>query len=179
MQDSLISIDDVVEGAVLEILALVGTKERAGTPNSGDVVDLILASVGLPPGQQWCAATVFYAFMKAAAKLYTVNPCPRTGHCLTMWDRALPHHRTQYARRGAIFIMDHDGDGPERKGHAGIVTADDNTGGVLEQVSGNTNAAGSRSGDRVAKHFGHPALSHKGKLVGYIDFRLPAPAAAA
>lgn len=179
MQDSLISIDDVVEGAVLEALASEGEKEDPSTPNAGPFPNLALASIGLPPGYEWCAASVHIWFMRSAAKLYTVNPCPRTGHCLTMWDRARPHHRTQYARRGCIFIVDHDGDGPKRKGHAGIVTRDDGAGHVLDQISGNTNAAGSRTGNAVAMHHGDPGVTHHGKVVGYIDFRLPAPTPAA
>lgn len=50
-------------------------------------------------------------------------------------------------------------------------------GGVLE-VSANTNAAGSREGDRWAVHHGSPEISHGGVLLGYLDLdRLVQPVA--
>jgi hypothetical protein len=172
MQDSLISIDDVVEGAVLDALASVGEKEDPGTPNAGPFPNLALASVGLPPGYEWCAASVHLWFMRSAAKLHTVNPCPRKAGGLKLLALAQPHHRTKWARRGCIYVLD-KGKG---KSHVGIVTRDDGAGGVLDQVSGNTNEAGSRTGNAVALHHGPPWVKHGGVLADYIDFRLPAAA---
>lgn len=175
MDDAIISIDDVVEGAVLEALASLGEKETPGKKNSGPFPDQALEAVGLPPGNEWCAASVFFWFMRSAAKLHTVNPCPRTAGCLRLLAKVAQHHRTRFARRGCIFIVDHGGG----KGHAGIVTADDGAGGCVDQISGNTNEAGSRVGNAVAMHHGPPELTHRGALADYIDFRLPAPAVAA
>lgn len=169
MEDATISPSDLMEAAVGEALALIGVKEAPGTPNSGPVVDLILASVRLPPGNAWCAATVYYIYREAAAWLYTVNPCPRTGGALKLWGLADSHWRVQKPRRGAIYVLDH-GNG---LGHVGVVTAVAPDGSVLSEVSGNTNAAGSREGNAVALHHGPPERSHKGRLLGYIDFTQP------
>jgi hypothetical protein len=41
--------------------------------------------------------------------------------------------------------------------------------GTIVTVEGNTNAEGSREGDRVARHRWAPDLGTRGRLVGYID----------
>lgn len=172
MDDAIISPADLMAGAAAEAIARIGVKERKGTPNSGDDVDLFLAAAGLPPGQSWCAAFVHFCYRVAAAKLSTVNPCPRTGGCIRMWELADAHFRTQTPTVGAVYILDHGG----RKGHAGIVTELAPDGSVAAEVSGNTNREGSREGDQVAVHHGPPNLSHHGRLVGYLNFALRPPA---
>lgn len=171
MDDTLVTPADLMAGAASEALARVGVKETPGKPNSGPEVDLFLASVGLPSGQSWCASFVHFCYRVAAAKLSTVNPCPRTGGCLRMWELADAHFKTQTPTVGAVYILDHGG----RKGHAGIVTKLAADGTVAEEVSGNTNLEGSRQGDQTAIHRGPPEMSHHGKLVGYLDFSRPAP----
>lgn len=172
MQDAIISLADVMEGAAVEAEQRIGIKETPRTPNEGPEINLFLAAVGLAPGVSWCAAFVHFCYRVAAAKLSTVNPCPRTGGCLKMWALADAHWKTQAARRGSIYVLDH-GSG---KGHVGIVTEADAAGAVVAEISGNTNREGSREGNQVAVHHGPPELSHKGKLIGFIDFaREPLP----
>jgi hypothetical protein len=171
MPDAIISPTDLMLGAVSEALARVGVKERKGTPNSGDEIDLFLAAVGLPPGKSWCAAFVHFCYRVAAAKLSTVNPCPRTGGCLRLWELADAHWKTQTPAEGAIYVLDHGGG----LGHAGIVSVLMHDGSVASEISGNTNKQGMRDGNQVAVHYGPPELSHHGRLVGYLNFALPAP----
>jgi surface antigen len=63
-----------------------------------------------------------------------------------------------------VFVLDH-GHG---LGHVGIVEAVVGDGTIVT-VEGNTNAEGSREGDRVARHRWAPALGRRGALRGYID----------
>jgi len=168
MQDAIISVADLMDGAASEAEARIGIKETA--PNSGPDVDLFLAAVGLPPGQSWCAALVHFCYRVASAKLSTVNPCPRTGGCLRMWALAEPQWKTNVARRGAIYVLDHQ----HGLGHVGIVTEVDAAGNVVSEISGNTNAAGSREGNCIAQHFGPPEKSHRGTLMGFLDFSIAA-----
>lgn len=170
MDDALITPVDLMEGAAAEAERRIGIKETA--PNSGPDVDIFLAAVGLPPGKAWCAAFTHFCYRIAAAKLSTVNPCPRTGGCLRMWQLADAHWKTKVARRGAIYVLDHGGG----LGHVGIVTEVDAAGNVVAEISGNTNATGSREGNCVAVHHGPPDKSHRGTLLGFLDFSIAAPA---
>lgn len=161
----LITGGDLVEGALLIAVSYLGTKETG--PNTGPDVDLFLASVGLSPGHPWCAAFLFYCYMRAAAKLGIVNPCPRTAGALKMWRLSDPECRTQEPARGRIFVLDTGA--PGGHGHVGLVeTVRPN--GTIDSIEGNTNAAGSREGNAVArKLWWNPSLSGRGALVGYID----------
>ena len=69
--------------------------------------------------------------------------------------------------RGRLAVLDH-GHG---LGHISIIESVNADGSVVD-VSGNTNAAGSRAGDTVARHTWHPdnALAERGaRLVGFLD----------
>lgn len=166
METALITPEDLMEGAAATIMGMVAANLETEGPNAGPLVNLILASVGQPPGKSWCAATAYYVYRLAANKLYTTNPCPRTAGCLRMWELADPHWRTNVPRRGAIYILDHG----KGLGHAGVVTAA--AGGLVrDEVSGNTfTKGGGRQGNSIALHHGPPEKTHGGKLVGYIDF---------
>lgn len=158
---------DLVEGAVSTALAQVGQHEDA--PNSGLMVDQYLNSVGLPPGNSWCASFVHWCFLMASNAIGMLNPCPKTGGVLRLWELAPDEVKVASPVRGAVVIMDH-GHG---HGHTGIVESV-NGGGLIETVEGNTNKAGSREGDSVARHIWRPEDGARGKLVGYLDFsRVP------
>lgn len=158
---------DLVEGAVSTALAQIGQKEDA--PNSGLMIDQYLMSVGLAPGNSWCAAFVHWCFQMSSNALGMLNPCPKTGSVLRMWEMAPDEAKTHEPSRGAVIIMDH-GHG---HGHTGIVESV-NGGSLIETVEGNTNVAGSRNGDSVARHIWRPEDGARGRLVGYLDFaRVP------
>lgn len=131
----------------------VGVKEQPALSNDGPEVRRYLASVGLPPGQPWCAAFVHYCVEQAKPK-DAANPLPRTGSVLAMWRNArkagLPCLTTAEAvanpglvSAGMIFIMDFG----QGRGHTGFVHS--LAGGRLSTIEGNSNENGSRDGTGV------------------------------
>lgn len=169
MSDLVASPNLLIESAVGFAVSQLGVHEQGGN-NAGPEVDLYLASVGLEPGASWCAAFVFYCFRQASQQLGAPNPCPKTGGALKLWKFADSHFHAVTPARGRVFVMDHG----QGLGHVGFVEAvrDD---GSIDSVEGNTNAAGSRNGDRVARHAWDPRAGDRGTLVGYLDFGAPLP----
>jgi CHAP domain-containing protein len=162
------------EAAVEIAVSQLGVHEEGGN-NRGPKVDEFLASVGLDPGFAWCASFVYWCFRQAAQQLGLVNPCPRTAGAVRLWTLTEPICRDQFPAPGAIYVLDHGGG----KGHAGIVESID-ADGMISEISGNTNAAGSREGNAVARHAGRsPEVVHGGKLLGYLclDRAAQAPSA--
>lgn len=140
----------------------VGTRETSH--NSGDDVDIFLASVGLAPGNPWCYAFLYHCVAKAAARLGLDNPIPRTGSTQRAWRTAQPYMRWPNPAPGLIYIIQHS----ETTGHAGIVEFVDEDGDITE-ISGNSNRTGSREGDSVVRKIGQPEVVHGGVLLGYLD----------
>lgn len=161
----LITGGDLVEGALALAASYVGVKETAR--NSGPEIDLFLAAVGLRPGYAWCAAFVHFCFMRASASLGLVNPCPRSARALGIWALADGPCKSQDAHRGSLFVLDTGEPGGD--GHIGFVeTAHPN--GTIDSIEGNTNEAGSREGNAVARKLAwSPKHGGRGRLVGYID----------
>lgn len=150
--------------------ASIGTHETS--PNSGPDIDRWLANVGHRPGDPWCAAWVHEMHKMAAAICLVENPYPKTAGALRTWDMADPSWRETLPAPGDVFVVEHD----NGRGHVGIVelvTPDSQT---IVSIEGNTNAAGSREGDQVAKHAWKPSEGRRGRLVGYINFSLSIPA---
>ena len=146
-------------------LGQLGVRERGGA-NRGPQVDEYLRSVGLEPGQPWCAAFVYWCFAAAARSRGFVNPVPKTGSTLRLWMLSEPVCRDSNPRPGLVYVLDHGGG----QGHAGIVTGVTGDGGMTE-VSGNTfDDHGGREGNAVAMHMGTPEVTHGGTLLGYLDF---------
>lgn len=165
MTEPLFVPSDLVTGAITIAQTLLGTKETG--KNSGPLIDKMLAEVGLQPGASWCAAFVHHCFQQAANALDVLNPCPRTGGVLKLWELAPDVSKLYMPTRGAIVIMDH-GMG---HGHCGIIESV-NGGGLIETIEGNTNRGGSREGDSVARHIWRPEDGARGVLVGYVDLSL-------
>ena len=61
----------------------VGVTEDEGKENSGKFVNIYLKSVGLTPGNPWCASFVYYRIQDAAKVLSaTLSPKPpKSGYC--------------------------------------------------------------------------------------------------
>lgn len=156
---------DLVDGALGIAATQLGQKETG--PNSGPMVDQYLHSVGLEPGNSWCAAFVHWCFQQAANAMEMLNPCPKTGGVLRLWELAPDETKVKTPTRGSIIIMDH-GNG---HGHTGLVETV-NGGGLIETIEGNTNRGGSRNGDSVWRHIWRPEDGGRGTLVGYIDLSL-------
>lgn len=165
MTDALFVPTDLVSGAIATAVSQIGQREDA--PNSGLMIDQYLRSVGLEPGNSWCATFVHWCFQMAANALGMLNPCPKTGGVLRLWELAPDEAKVTAPVRGAIIIMDHG----KGHGHTGIVESV-NGGGLIETVEGNTNRGGSREGDSVARHIWRPEDGARGRLVGYIDLSL-------
>lgn len=151
----------------------LGVHEQGGN-NTGPEVDQYLASVGLNPGYAWCASFLYWCFRQAIQRrpidlapgvdyFPPPNPCPRTGSALKLWKLSDMAWRDSNPAPGAVYVLDHG----KGVGHAGIVETADSTG-VLTEISGNTNAAGSREGNCVYRHNGPPEVSHGGVLLGFI-----------
>lgn len=134
--------------ALLVAASQVGFMENPPGSNKGPEVDEYLASTGLPPGNFWCAAFIFWCFKKAAEKLGRNNPLVVTAHVMTHWNKTtgkkiLFHdavNNPALVKPGSIFIMNTGGS----SGHTGIVEKVE--GGFIHTIEGNSNNAGSRNG---------------------------------
>lgn len=151
-----------IRDRALEIaLTQIGVREEGG-PNCGPQVERYLAAVGLPAGKQWCCAFVVWCYQEAARAHQLEVPLRRTGKVARLWQRARGVWRSEQPSVGAVMIHLADPHDADSTGHTGIVT------GFNEQtvacVEGNTNAEGSRVGDRVR-------VNHRQRdyVLGYID----------
>lgn len=162
MPDSVILTATAIEVAISQL----HVKETGH--NSGPEVDEYLRRVGLDPGYPWCAAFLYYCFDEAAKRLGMVNPVPKTASTQALWRHAEPIGRDSNPGAGYVYILQHG----SSSGHVGIVES--YADGVITEISGNTNEAGSREGDCVARHIGQPEVVHGGVLLGYLNFDLAA-----
>lgn len=144
-----------------------GFKETLG-PNLGPEINEWNRLVGSPPGSEWCAATAYAAHFYTSRDLGVVNAFPRTAGALRVWALADPSCRVVTPQRGDVGILDH-GHG---KGHVIICTRPEQPVIGLSWASGNTNAAGSRTGDSLLAKTGDPEEVHHGELVGWLRFSL-------
>lgn len=124
-------------------LAQKGVREVG--ENRGQKVEAYLQSVGLGPGNPWCAAFVYWCIEEAAGALSCDNPFLRTGSCraLSGWaeEHALLEPRPEV---GDVFLHWSTVDQVYRASHTGLVTCV--TGSEFSTVEGNTNLDGSREG---------------------------------
>lgn len=145
----------------------VGMLETDGR-NLGPLINEWNRRVGNPEGSEWCAATAYSAAFECSRDLGIVNPCPRTGGALRMWQLVDAVCRVVTPRRGDLGFLDH-GHG---KGHVIVVTREFVQGAGLCWASGNTNADGSRTGDSLLVKCGDPEEAHHGELVGFARLSL-------
>lgn len=107
-----------------------------------------VVSVGLPPGNYWCATFVYWCFDQACTKLQRRNPLTRTGQVMTHWNKTTGKkilvsdavNRPSLVRPGQIFMMNTGGS----SGHTGLVEKVE--GGFIQTIEGNTNDNGSSEG---------------------------------
>lgn len=133
---------------------------------------LELPAVKTEQGWPWCMAAQ-YAASKAVETEDEKSCCPRTGGTLKAAERFPEYAKLPGPQKGAIFILKHH-DG--KTGHAGRVKAvfED---GTIDTLEGDTNVAGSTTGDHWGEHRWNPADGSRGTLLGYWDDGIPAPAA--
>lgn len=126
----------------------LGVMEVPPGSNKGPEVDQYLASVGLPPGNFWCAAFVYWCFNKACTQLGRNNPVYKTGHVMTHWNKTAGKKivsvdavdKPSLIKPGHIFILNTGGS----SGHTGLVEKVE--GGFIHTIEGNSNDGGSRNG---------------------------------
>ena len=147
--------------------ATLGTVEEGGK-NRGHSIDTWNRDAGAPLGSAWCAAWVYAMHHEAATILGIPNPCPKTAGALKLWHLAPESARRPLPAPGDVFVLD-TGD-PGGFGHVGIVETVAPDGMTITTIEGNTNAAGSREGNCVARHERwRPTDGKRGKLVGYLS----------
>lgn len=139
--------------AVLNVArAHTWVRETQGS-NRGEAVNAILARVGLPPGQPWCAAFVAYV---GWAVLRGAWPLPNVGGCMSLFAAARAREMLRDTPApGAVFLI--WSPSLNRFAHTGFVTAGPDEDGEWPTVEGNTNTGGSREGTGVflrARAFG-------------------------
>ena len=117
---------------------------EVGGENRGFEVETILASVGLPPGQPWCAAFVYWIGRFALGKRW---PLPATGSCALLGSYAREKGMlVEQPGPGDVFLLwsatknrfHHTGFVVEALPHASYRT-----------LEGNTNDDGSVNGNGV------------------------------
>jgi hypothetical protein len=121
-------------------VALTQLNVRETEPNRGPQVDEYLRSCGLEPtagSYPWCVAFVRWCCSRVGIWL------PRTASVKRLWEMG-EELRVETPEPGDVAVHLR----PDGKGHVGFfMRAED---GDIETCDGNTNAAGSREGDRVA-----------------------------
>lgn len=142
----------------------VGQREQGGN-NRGPAPRKYLAAVNLPEGHAWCCAGVVWCYQESTLRVGhgLRMPVPRTGKCAHFWARCPAHWKSHLPSIGAIYVHLVEPSDPDSDGHVGIV--DGYTERSVVGVEFNTNALGSRSGDRVR-------LNTRGREyvnMGYID----------
>jgi hypothetical protein len=151
----------IARRAAADALANVGVTEQGGN-NKGKYVEIYLDSVGLDPGNPWCAAMIRYRFEAAAAALGLTLPraFPDSGWC--------PDYSNWARERGLWLPISSDesrdelaaGDlclfwfaSKKRHAHIGIVTDPEPWGAwtVEGNTSAETGTGVNRDGDGVYK----------------------------
>ena len=143
------------------------TREQPLGSNSGPRVNQMLATVGLDPGEPWCAAAVATWGVEALGKEW---PLPLTGDCDVLLDFA--------RRKGILFFTPEPGDvflvraTPDDATHTGLVKALNPGGATFQTYEGNSNAAGGREGIEVVER---PArrIAEKGSRPSVVFVRWP------
>ncbi len=144
----------------------------------GPDIDPPQRAVGLPiapsptvTGFPWCAAIV-YDNHRMSATGAEPSYCPRTASALHMATNAPPWCRLPGPRPGAVGVLRH-----RDMVHGHVVTCEDAfEDGTVTTVEGDTNVAGSSTGDQAGRHERwNPDDGSRGELLGWWDFGLPEP----
>lgn len=122
----------------------IGVEEIPKNSNAGPEVEIYLKSVGLPKGNSWCMAFVYWCTQKSSLLLGITNPLKKTGGVLDQFN-SRPNLVQKIPQPGDVFIMDF-GNG---LGHTGIVEKIIGT--TVYTIEGNTNNDGSREGYKVCR----------------------------
>lgn len=137
-------------------LSYDGVREQGGN-NLGPQVEEFQKSIGLSPGDPWCAAFVCFCIKQAAKQLGVEPKFQYGGSVYKLWSR---NPELQMAAPGVncIFLINHGlSKAGTRIGHTGFCITplqkndqaypDEVFFDEIETMEGNTNSAGSRDGD--------------------------------
>lgn len=165
---------------------------EVGGANRGPWVDEYNRAVGLDPAgaYPWCTSGMYCCFREAARQKRVVNPFPKTAKAVSVYTLADPVCRISNPVPGAVGVLSHgrawasEMGGRRRltdNGHVVIASGFDGPA-LTACASANTNAAGSREGNRWANKTipdgGGPETVHGGTLLCWFNFDL-APTRAA
>lgn len=126
----------------------VGVRETPPGSNDGPRIRSYLLTVGLSPGQPYCAAAVSYWVRQAASEMGTKSLLLKSGSAMGLLRRN-PHLAFSPPLTAfdipCIVVEDHG----EGKGHVYIAVGVDEATGEIQSIEANTNPAGSRDGGGV------------------------------
>lgn len=134
---------NAIDAAIKMALSQEGIREVG--VNRGPRVEAYLKSVGIGPGNPWCAAFVYWCLDKAAQEIGVINNFIRTGYSPTIGSWAREHEILfDEPEKGDVFLRRGTVGSVSRFCHTGFVTDVDFA--AFKTVEGNTNIAGSREG---------------------------------
>jgi len=146
----------LAETAIQIALSYDGVREQGGN-NCGPEVEMFQKSIGLDPGDPWCAAFVSFCIQQAAKQLGVTPKFKYGGSVYKLWTRNAGL-QVVTADSNTVFCINHGLSAKGVKiGHTGFCITprasnpnaypDELVLDELETMEGNTNAAGSRDGD--------------------------------
>lgn len=162
----------LVDAVLLAAASTVGWCETPSGSNDSPAIRSWLAQVGIRKPSPWCAAWTYSMYQAASEGIGCPNPHPKTAGSQRVWELAPLSCRRRVPVRGAVVVFAHVDERGQRDGtgHVAIVESvlDD---GRLVSIEGNSNAEGSRNGDRVARHTWNWLAERRGRLelLGFLD----------
>jgi hypothetical protein len=166
------------------------TLENPPGSNKGDKVEVMQRSVGISPGDPWCAAFVYSIFKNANLDPTIMGRIPKTGGVNKMWQSATNAKKITKEEAlknpdlilpGMVFfyLTKNDKGQYPGTGHTGMVIKVDKNNKTITSIEGNTNPFdGAREGFGsfvITRKIEDPSISkdpklHPSKMLGFIDF---------
>lgn len=132
----------------LALTELASGVREVGGKNRGPRVEQYLKGVGLGPGNPWCCAAAIHCYDRACAEFERPLILPRTGRVVWLIQAVNQRYIRPDPVRGALCLHAANVEDDNSDGHVGFVLR--YAAGRVESVEANTNADGSREGDRWA-----------------------------
>lgn len=148
---------NLTEAVIMRAVALaserVGPREISRNSDHGGPIDSWVRRIGLDPAGRhaWCVAGAWCCIDDACIEFGAVNPLPKTGKVIRLWERTPAIFKTATPYVGAIACRVSNLEDPNSPGHCGIVEAIPQGDSRIHMIEFNTNAAGSREGTECAR----------------------------
>ena len=147
----------------LEVAASqVGVRETGR--NRGPEIDGYLRSIGLEPGQPWCAAFVAWCLMRSGVARDRLPASAGAVRAWVRWAEATDRIEAKPGRGWLFWWLNADG-----WGHIGFVAG--GIPGLFRTIEGNTDDAGTREGDGVRRRYRTTRSMGARHRHGYISLR--------